>query len=150
MEQYSLYANFYDWDQEMGEEGHGKYLYVYKGIYHIQSTHGGVMYPVLKHIGSVDLIGRRFIKAAKHARKIYKQNGNSVCTHSKANNVETTAHEIERNTYAPIREVLLQNNYADDFITEIINTINTTCDDKSIPVNNHNIVGGELRGIVPF
>ncbi len=135
MEQYTLYANFCDYDEEFVGEGYGKYLYVCKGIYHIQSTHGGITYPALKYICSIDLTHRRFVKEAKHPRKIYNQNENSLCLHNKVNIIGTSIYHIQRETYAPIRDVLLANNYTDNNINEIINIITTYSDDKSIKVH---------------
>ena len=104
-----LYATQYT-DDENGDI----WLAIFKGLYQKQSTRGNIIYPVVKFIGNVNINQRRFLKGAKHPKKItIQQDGTLSLTNSVDGGITL------------LTILLTEVGYPQILINEIINVINT-------------------------
>ena len=150
MDQITLYAmHFLGSDDNYSGTTNGEnWIGVYQGIYNLQSTHGGVNYPALKHLGYVNITRRYFIKKAKHPSKIIHQEGDQVVLFSYAHrgNQEYTPNRF----YKPLPVLFASLGYPDALLNEVTNVILTSSNNPKIKVNDNRRIGGENDGIVNF
>lgn len=150
MDQITLYAKHFlgSDDNYSGTTNGENWIGVYQGIYNLQSTHGNIAYPALKHLGYVNITRRYFIKKAKHPSKIIHQEGDQVVLFDYAHrgNQEYTPNRF----YKPLPVLFASLGYPDALLNEITNAILISSNNPKIRVNDSNRIGGENEGIVNF
>jgi hypothetical protein len=100
---------------------------IYEGIFQHRSTHGNKIYPVLRNLGCINIITRKFIKGSKHPRKIIRQEGDKVVLFHYGNSNYDTSY-----TYTPLNILLTQLNHPDTLLNEITNVAISISNDKKI------------------
>ena len=104
-----------------------KCIYVYRGIYQPNTPLNTRNYPIIKNLGKVNLTQRTFRKYAKHLLKLvtepyfYSEEDDSITTNDEE--------------FRPIIPVLTENGFTPEFINEVINTILTKSEDKSMKLH---------------
>ena len=121
MDNLSLYVAYYECITD-------KCINVYRGIYQPNTPLNTRNYAIIKNLGKVNLTQRTFSKYAKHFQMVvtepyfYGEEDDSI----------TTQRDDE---FRPIMPVLTENGFTPEFINEVINTILTKSEDKSMKVN---------------
>jgi len=139
MEEIILYG------QEFELEDGTKNLYIWDGIYQTHSTHGNKIYPTLRMLGLININNRRFYKFPKRSRKIYYHEGDIVITSK-----ETDPDIRQYYTCRVLSNLLIEKQYSEVFINDIINIVITQSNNPNLKTNDHNRNGGENEGIVEF
>ena len=103
-----LYAKQYS-DDENGDI----WLSICQGIYEKQSTRGNIVYPAVRHIGNINITQRRFLKGAKHLKKIVNQEGDTIILNG------------YDNIYTRINILFINLGYPQTLLYEITNVILT-------------------------
>jgi len=120
MDNLSLYVAYYECITD-------KCINVYRGIYQPNTPLNTRNYAIIKNLGKVNLTQRTFRKYAKHLLKLvtepyfYSEEDDSITTNDEE--------------FRPIIPVLTENGFTPEFINEVINTILTKSEDKSMKVN---------------
>jgi len=120
MDNLSLYVAYYECITD-------KCINVYRGIYLPNTPLNNRNYPIIKKLGKVNLTQRTFRKYVKHLLKVvtepyfYSEEDDSITTNDEE--------------FRPITPVLTENGFTPEFINEVINTILTKSEDKSMKVN---------------
>ena len=120
MDNLSLYVAYYECITD-------KCIDVYRGIYQPNTPLNTRNYPIIKNLGKVNLTQRTFRKYVKHLLKLvtepyfYSEEDDSITTNDEE--------------FRPIIPVLTENGFTPEFINEVINTILTKSEDKSMKVN---------------
>lgn len=137
MAQTALYASYFNYTQE----NMGEWLHIYQGIFQHESTRGNIIYPTLKYLGTIDLQNRRFIKGAKHPRKIVRQDGDNVYLYN---------YHGEDGPFTLISTLFTNLGFNNNLFHEIQNIVLISSANRNLKTNNPNRIGGEYDGIVNF
>jgi hypothetical protein len=108
-----LYGYLYT-DEENGD----RRMVIYEGIINTRN------YPVVRHLGNVNITQRFFLKFRKFPRKIENIENNTILLN-------------DNKQLRPIQDILLELGYQQDFIDLVRNIVNNSSNDKKVMTHEH-------------
>lgn len=115
-------------------------IHIFEGIHEKHSTNSNIVYPAVKHLGTVNITHRRFYKAKKLPKKVNSYEGNILTL---------LGYDIQ---CKELSILLGELGYDQTMLTDITNVVLTKSSDKTIKIyeqwryNEY----GSMDGIVPF